>query len=261
MSSTAGRIQYITAPGQPSFDEEVPQGHPEVENPFGEAEPTAQVITQRYMQRRAFYQRPAENSRCPATISRAFAFFVDDSARVPLGVADLVTWTRTWATKPAEFTEYDQIAVQMPARAAAYRFDVGAAGAPFEWYPYLAAKSYSLPRRANILRKFYLVGSGPDIDYVTPGGIPANNETIYTGADRTGLGTGPLTDDQYTSMTAQNIGYFSGAVLDPGGVTTGSGNVTYVAGALAAGTYNVGQSRLRRYLGNIWERTSTQIVL
>ncbi len=259
MPSTAGRIQYKTAPGQPSFDEEAPQGLPQIDTPFGEAEPTHEVITQVYMQRAGMYRRPAENSRAPADITRRIAYFVTDSARVPVGVADLVTWTRTWATVPATITEYEQIAVQMPARASAYRFDIGTAGAPFNWYPSLMAKSYSLPRKATILRDFFLIGTGGD--YATAASIPGLNETLYTGADRTSLGLGPVSDDQYFGLDPQNVGLFSGAVLDPGGSTSGSGNVTYTAGTLAAGNYYVGQSRPSRYLGNIWERTATRITL
>lgn len=262
----AGTIRYITALGQPSFDEEVPQGQPQTENPFGEAEPTYEIITQLYWQRAGFYRRPQENDRCPPTISRRLAYFVDDSARVPLGVADIVTWTRTWATKPAQIVEYEQIAVQMPALAACYFFDIGTAGGEFNHYPYIFAKSYSLPRRATILRDFFLIGTsrpGVVCDYAAETAIPALNETIATAPDVTSRGAGPFDNDSWTDIAtgAQNVGYFSGAIFAPPTTNPASGNVTNYATALAAGNYYVGQSVPRRLIGNIWERTATRITI
>jgi hypothetical protein len=261
----AGNIKYFVSPGQPSFDEAVPQGQPSYETPFQEDSPNHIVINQVYMQRADFYSRPADNTRCPPEISRgAIAYFCADSARVPVGAADLLTWTRTWATKPASFIEYQQLAVQIPARGAVFRFDIGTGGGSFNWYPYLLAKSYSLPRSASILHDFFLVGTnsaGITCDYSVVTSIPALNETIYTGKDVTSLGAGPLSDDQFFGITAQNIGLFSGAVLDPNANNGGTGNLTFTASALTSGDYYVGQSTVRRYLGNIWERVSTRITI
>lgn len=250
------KILYLTAPGQPSFDEEVAQGQPEVENPFGEAEPTAEIYSQVYMQRAGSYRRPSENSRCPVEIARGrLAYFVDDSARVPLGVADLVTWTRTWATKPATITEYDQINVLLPARGGVYYSSISP-----NYYPFTAGKAYTIPTRATIFRAFFLVGVVGVGDYTSETGIPTLNETIATSADVTARGAGPFDSAEWTALTSvsQNVGIFSGAVLQPPN-PTGVGN--FVAGGLASGNYYVGQSQLRRYQGNIWERIATRITI
>ena len=259
-------IRYYTGSSGKSFDNEVAQGRPLISNPMQEAQPNHYVINQVYMQRWAYYTRPPTNFRCPADIHSSTAYFCEDSERIPTGQADIVTWTRTWATKPSQVVDYDTAAIAMPARGAAFRFDIGSAGAPFEWYPYLAAKGYNLPRRVTILYDFYLIGiddipNGINCDHTSPSSIPSDNETIYTGRDVTSAGTGPLSDDQYTGMTAQNVGLFSGAVLDPGGNTSGTGNTTYVASQLSAGNYWIGQSLISRYMGNIWRRRSTRITL
>ena len=261
----SGNIKYFVSPGQPSFDEAVPQGQPSYETPFQEDSPKHIIISQVYMQRGDFYSRPFDNSRCPPEISRgAVAYFCSDSPRLPVGGADIFTWTRTWASKPDSFTEYQQLAIQIPARAAVFRFDVGSAGAPFEFFPYILAKSYSLPRSAQILRDFFLIGTnspGITCDYSVVTAIPAQNETIYSGKDVTNLGAGPIGDTQFFALTSQMVGLFSGAVLDPNADALGTGNVTFSASPLSSGNYFVGQSVIKRYLGNIWERVSTRITI
>jgi len=267
MPSASDRIFYKTDPSQPSFDVAVPQGQPRIETPLQEADPTHHIITQNYMTRGGSYVRPAENERCPQEIAgRLVAFFCEDSPREPVGGGELVTFNRTWATKPANVVDYDTLVVTLPSQGGVYRFDIGSAGSPFNFYPYLAVKAPSRPLLATITRTFFLIGTdnanaGINCDYSAVTSIPALNETIYTGRDVTAGGAGPLTDAQMTSLPAQNVGYFSGAILEPAWTTTGTGDAVYVASPLAAGTYYLGNSRPRRYLGNIWERISTQITI
>jgi hypothetical protein len=98
MPSTAGRIQYKTALGQPSFDEMVPQGLPYIENPDAQS-PSTVLIRQTYLCRLRSYRRAAANSKCPSEISGGLvATFTADGPRTPRGVADLVTFDRYWTT-------------------------------------------------------------------------------------------------------------------------------------------------------------------
>lgn len=259
-------IRYYPGSAGISFDEEVPQGKSSIVQPFQEEDPNHFIIKQVYMQRWAYYNRPPANFRCPNEVHSSTAYFCEDSERIPTGVADIVTWTRTFATKPSTITDYDTIAVTMPARGAVFREDIGYAGADFNWYPYLAAKSYNLPRRASIISTFFLIGAddipnGINCDYGAPSSIPSDNETINTGRDVTTGGLGPLSNDQFFNIPAQNVGLFSGAVLEPGWSSFGTGNATYTAGQLSAGNYWIGQSLITRYIGNIWRRQSTRITL
>lgn len=256
------RREYL-ASGQPAFTDAVPQGSIRIEYPFGPANPDTRIISQDYIQLVGAITYPTYNSAPPTSVYSGTAYYCHDTPRIPIG-GNLCRFTRVWASKPTQMLEYENIVVQYPARAAVYIFDVGTSGGEFDHYPYIAAKAYSLPRRAQIVRDFFLIGNNGFEDYGSPTDIPMLNETVYTAADITGSGSGPFNNAQWDSIrgNSQNIGLFSGAVLTPSDTSNpSSGNVTRVASGLSAGTYDIGQSTLNRWMGNIWERRVTRITL
>ena len=265
-------IHFKRGPGQPTWGTAVAQGVPQVSNPLGAANKSHYVVEQLYMQLLANYTRPADNALCDLEglpFTAANAIFCDDSPRIPLG-AGLCTFTRTWATKPSSMTEYDEAILQMPARAAVRWERQSPGGISSDDYirtPYLFAKGYSRPARLHILRTFWLIGSTTESDYASPTDIPTNNESTYSVADVTARGEGPFGKTDWDALIAsdQNIGNFSGCIRAPSPLTNPSlaigATLTRYATELSSGNYWVGQSKLIRYLGNIWERRSSRVVL
>lgn len=100
------------APGQPAFTAETQQGDYAIEYPLGAAEPTALIIRARYMQYRANYARPAADT--PLTYGAQTAYFVDDTDFTDER-GGLTSWTRTWATLPATWSEDSELAFPYPA--------------------------------------------------------------------------------------------------------------------------------------------------
>jgi hypothetical protein len=281
MPSTAGRTQYKTALGQPSFDELVPQGPPVVDTPFQELNRNHHVITQTYMVRRAGYQKPAENHRMPRDILPELgvvAYHCFDGPRAPVGVADLITFERTWATIPANFVDNDNpftVSVQLPSIAqlrSCYQFN-GFPSPVFNFAYYytnfgIVATGDTVDCTAKNQRDFYLIGAGGT--YGTTAGIPARNESIAAYRDWTALAIGTeyredAWDTTVAALPVQNVGLLSGYLSLPAKgypPAIGSRNCSLGSGSgLAAGTYVYGNSKLYRYIGNIWERRSVNAVV
>lgn len=99
------------APDQPAFTTETQQGDYTVAYPLGAAEPSALLITARFMQYRANYARPAADT--PLTYGSVTAYFVDDTDFVDER-GGLTSWTRTWATVPATWSEDSEYAFPYP---------------------------------------------------------------------------------------------------------------------------------------------------
>lgn len=254
MSSTAGRITYATAPGQPSFATECAQGPARRSNPLGAAEPNHVVIEQLYMQRADFYQRPAPNARCPEDLARgAVAYFIDDSPREPVGTADLVTWTRTWATVPARLVEFSSISVIYPGYGRIenkFQSD-GAmiiAGSRPEW---------QATTRCRITTDFYLVGPGSS--YAGPEDLPSNNPNTVTypstvtpaGANYYRFGGGFFLSNNNTAFSHPNgttptLSNYQGAVTSDAASPDSYSQIVEV-------------SKPERYMGNIWKVVNTRI--
>lgn len=111
---------FKVAAGQTAFTTAVQTADYEVSYPFGANEPTAIVIKAPFMQTRADYARPAANTTL--TYGSATAYFIDDSDfRDERG--GVCTWTRTWATIPATWSE--------PGGSIAYTFPAYTVGIAF----------------------------------------------------------------------------------------------------------------------------------
>jgi hypothetical protein len=245
---TSDRVFYITASGQPSFNEAVAQGQPTIENPLGALEPSHIVITQVYMQKRSAYVAPDENSLCPPDISGGrLAFFCGDSARVPYNAADIVTWTRTWSTVPLIHNAYATTTVIYPA----FLGDVTGSGSARP-----ARSEFEKTTRAKIVYEYFIIGAGTS--YKDESAIPLNseNEVIYydistPSGDRKDLLAGGVvltnaaSSPSYITTAPTAITYW-------GWVTTDSANATSY-------TLISEQSSLENYIGNIWRRITVRV--
>jgi hypothetical protein len=243
----AGDIQYKTAPGQPGFEVEVPQGQPTINNPLGAREPGHIVITQVYMQRRSAYRRPNPNTLCPPEISGgALAYFCEDSERVPLGVADLVTWTRTWASVPLRHGEYSSISVIYPAYAGD---NIGVGGQQSQRTEF-AAKT-----RARIDYEYFLVGASTP--YIDENSIPLNSANSVTYAN---FSPNPPPRD----LLAGEVVLYNNGTGGGGGGTSPTA-ITYAgwrstdAGTASSYSLIAEPSELQNYLGNIWRRATVRV--
>jgi len=245
----AGDIRYLTALGQPSFADEVEQGAPIFANPLGAAEPTATVITQTYLQRRGFYRRPLPNQLCPLSIAAGLvAYFVDDTERQPVGLADLVTWQRSWATIPATYYDYSNISVIYPG----YGEHSSASGYPIVQN---GRSEFESTPRCRIDNEFYLVGPGGA--YADSDSIPSLSETTVS-----------YPADTNTNPSATFRLLRGGFYLCNTNVTLGATNpsrstytgwVSTDSGTADSYSIRAEQSTQSRYLGNIWRRQTIRV--
>lgn len=248
-----GRTLYFTNPGQPSFDEEVAQGNSTIENPLGAQEPTFTVIRQTYIQRASFYKRPTENARCPSDISRKIAYFCDDSPRTPIGISDVVTWERTWATKPASYSDYTNISVVYPG----YGKWQGSIFTTPPGYIVIGSRSeFENSPRCRIDYDFYLIGTGGD--YSSADSIPVQNENTCTY---------PTQDAQFPGSIFRLLrgGFFlaNGDTVNTfatnPSLTTYQGWVTTDSGTANSYSLIPEQSSQERFFGNIYRRTILRV--
>lgn len=241
---TSDRIFYLTGSGQPGFEVEVPQGAPTTENPLGALEPTHIVFSQVYMQRRSAYRRPEPNSICDPSISGgALAYFCDDSPRVPYGIADIVTWTRTWATVPLTHSSYSTTSVIYPGF-------VGDNIGQGNQRP--ARIEFENTTRAKIVYEYFLVG--PKTSYSDESAIPLNSATQVKFYDQYGaeIDTRDLISRDITLYNDNAPGSVPTAITYWGFVTTDTNTAT---------SYSLisEQSTLEHYMGKIWRRATVRI--
>jgi hypothetical protein len=267
--------------GSPSFDEAVPQGQPIVETPLQESAPTHYVITQRLMQHISAYKKPAQNARMPREILPdlgVVAYHCYDGPRTPIGGSQIIEFDRVWATVPANFIDNDNpftASVQLPSIAqlrSCYQYN-GFPSPVFNFAYYytnfgIVATGDTVDCTAVNQRDFYLIGAGGA--YGTTAGIPARNESFISYRDWTALaiGTEYREDDWDATVAAlpvQSVGRLSGYLSLPAKAyppSIGSRNCSLGSGSgLASGTYVYNNSKLYRYIGNIWERRSVNVTL
>jgi len=249
MSSTAGTIHYETAPGQPGFEVACPQGHPEISNPLGAREPNHIVITQPYMVRRAAYRRPPPNELCPVEIGGAVpAYFCDDSPRTPLGVADLVTFTRTWATVPLRTYQYATVSVIYPAYGA-----IVPATAPSEIVG-SGRPEWSTATNCQISTDYYLVGPGSV--YSSETALPLLSADIVT------FPSDPVKASAVFPRFSGGFFLFNSyGAMNPSSPTLTAYQALVTADAATASSYSqiVEATKPEPYLGNIWSASTIRV--
>lgn len=241
---TSDRIFYLTGSGQPGFEVEVPQGAPTTETPFGALEPTHTIFYQVYMQRASAYRRPEPNAICDPSISGGrLAYFCDDSPRVPHGIADIVSWTRTWATIPLTHSSYSSTNVTYPG------FVGDHIGSPNQ-RPF--RNEFQITTRAKIVYEYFLVG--PKTIYPNESAIPFSGPLTVDFFDQYGFKTVSI------ELFSQSISLYNDS--SPGTVPTA---ITYfnlvTTDTNTATSYSLisEQSKLEYYIGNIWRRVAVRI--
>lgn len=253
---------FFTGAAATPFTTAVRQGGAQVTSPLGAREPTARVIRQRYMQLHSAYQTPAPNTVCPFWEEGTArpAYFVEDSPRENIG-GGLCVFTRTWATVPTQIIEYTSQVVQLPALAAWISEETGGTSPSYQHNaikPFLASESANTACQIRVYTDFFLIPG----DYEDAGDIPVVSETLYTGANIVASGAGPFTSAEFAELAsvAQNIGYFSGAILAPSDLTpSGSAATDSDTATQLSGWYNLGASTVQRWLGNIWMRVRSEV--
>jgi hypothetical protein len=235
-------IRYYPGSSGISFDQECAQGQPTVANPLQGLDDAHVVITQLYMQRASCYRRPEENARCPLEVHPALAYFCEDSERVPTGVADLVTWTRTWANVPANYSFPRSASVTFPGFT-----DVGLSGD-------IARDEFTAVTPAKLDVTYYLVGAGTG--YSTQFNIPVLDAEIFT--SRTD--TSPLVSKPLFGGGVLLVNGYSGSASSwtTPSQKTYRDRITY---DVSNGGYSsrAETSQLEHYLGNIWQRSALQL--
>jgi len=257
--------------GSPSFDEAVPQGQPTVETPLQETDPNHLVITQRYMQRIEAYKNPPENERIPKEILpslNVLAYHCYDGPRTPVNGTSIVEFDRVWATVPKSFDDPETFQVQgkQPSGVSVYGEST-----------YISATSTvnklmnkgitsvgnDITFSAKTKRDFFLTGINGS--YGSPGSIPVKNEKYISYYDwsQTAVGSLMLRSDFFDTINSApyvSVPETAGYILFP--------NIPYplayyyntfissqlgITGSIS-GTFTYGNSKLIRYIGNIWER-------
>lgn len=281
---------YFTGSSGTSFNTAVPQGVARVETPFQELNRNALVVTQRYMQKRSAYVQPAQNSTMPASVAANItfsgtAYFVGDGPREPVGIDDVITFERTWATKPSQIID-----TANPIKVTVTKPNQWTMRVSTTWQQYtygwssfdriqnrgLLISSQTLSLTAYIQRDFFLIGSGGD--YANISLIPARNEDVRVYKDWSSF---PINQEMpsetwnnlVSALPTQTAKILSGfqsmvqysAILTvsraAGGGSASTNYQDYTGSGLAAGTYIYGDSELTRYIGNIWERRSVNVTI
>lgn len=195
------------------------------------------------MQRRSAYRRPAPNSICDPSISGgALAYFCDDSPRVPYGIADIVTWTRTWATVPLLYNSFSTISVIYPGYSS---IDAGVGGSP------AGRPEFSASTRAKIVNEFFLVGPGTIYPNESAISLNSSNQATYSTGEVLELLGGGV---ELMSAAGANRPYTSIPTSN-----TYAGWVTTDTNSATSYTLIAEQSGLDHYLGNIWRRSTVRV--
>jgi len=263
--------------GLPSFDEAVPQGQPTVETPLQQSAPTHYVITQRYMQLVEAYKKPAENARMPREILPSLgvvAYHCYDGPRTPVNGSQIITFDRVWATVPSTFEDQEILTIPAQTPSAASVRNCSTYYSSYTVYRKtnlgIVAGGQNVTYNGKTQRDFFLIGSGGT--YANTGLIPPRDEDIYEYKDWTALPVNiELSLDEWnarvSAMQLQSVKRFSGVISFPyeGAWSTQYGStlcLEYMGGSsFQSGSYVSGQSKIVRYIGNIWERRSVNLTV
>jgi len=265
--------------GSPSFDEAVPQGQPTVETPLQEFAPTHYVITQRYMQRVEAYKKPEENARMPREILPSLgvvAYHCYDGPRTPVNGSQIITFDRVWATVPTGFEDPEQFTVtgkQPSAVKVEWKSTYYASTSVVTTFKNLGV-SYNgsdFSMNAKTQRDFFLVGKNSSYPYT--GSIPSRNETLKNYYDWSSMYLGVEFVNSYFynaigSAPFQSVPISSGYIVFPvlGYAGYAGSSNSQISGELMqtetiSGSLIYGNSKLVRYIGNIWERRSVNATI
>lgn len=261
----------------PSFDEAVPQGQPLVETPLQELGRTHYVITQRYMQQIEAYRKPSENARMPVGLIPSLnvvAYHCYDGPRTPINGSKIIQFDRVWSTVPVSFEDQtvSTVVIQQPSFASIRKTVSWTSSLIPTIYYYtnlgIVTTGSKATKSAKIQRDFFIVGTGQT--YASASAIPTRNENIISYKDWTQLplNTRFVSTDWNTLVNAlptQNVPQLSGVIILPSATPPASvppyGESTYIETGynLLSGVYVSGESKLFKYIGNIWERRSINV--
>ena len=264
--------------GSPSFDEAVPQGQPTVETPLQQLAPTHYVITQRYMQHISAYKKPSENARMPREILPdlgVVAYHCYDGPRTPINGSQIIEFERVWATVPAGFIEPGSFTVTGKQPSGVGIFVEATYYSPtstVETITNLGIKTVGgdIRMSATTQRDFYLVGLGSD--YASETYIPTRNEESRSYYDWSSVLVGVKTEamaftNAISAAPYQSVPISSGYISFPTLYIPGVGSTltyrseTKIAQTTISGSLVYGESKLFRYIGNIWERRSVNATI
>jgi hypothetical protein len=251
----------------------VPQGQPTVESPFQEIDPSHVVVTQRYMQQVEAYKSPSENERMPKEILpslNVLAYHCYDGPRTPINGTPIIQFDRVWATVPKSFLDPETFTVsgKQPSGVGLY--------AESQYYStYVVVDSYinrgivnvgsSITLTAQTKRDFFLTGA--NTPYFSPSSIPTRNEPLMSYYDWSELSVNVKTESSVfvagTTRLFVQVPVTQGFIQFPSLTISRRAyyNLTFISQENAvnpsiAGTFIYGNSKLIRYIGNIWERRS-----
>jgi hypothetical protein len=260
--------------GSPSFDEAVPQGQPIVETPLQEIDPNHVVITQRYMQRIEAYKNPPENDRIPKEILpslNVLAYHCYDGPRTPVNGTSIVEFDRIWATVPKSFYDKEEytVAAKQPSSVGLYKESLYISTyKPKESYINrgIVVTGNQITLNAKTKRDFFLVGKNSI--YSSTLTIPTRDETLVRYYDWSNVAVGTQVESSdFISLVSRapfvQVPITSGIVIFPSltiaFTATASNPFLYselYATQSLSGSYIYGNSKLIKYIGNIYERRS-----
>jgi len=247
--------------GNPAFSTAVPISVPTLMAPIP-GQSTAYILTQEWMQAQASWAPTALNTAHPSsgdTPDYSSYVLVEESNPRAMG-GGLVTWTQTYAQVPSSHSEWESYA---------YAF-IGFAGANWTTTTIPTGRprqTFTAPSRVQY--DYFLVGSGGS--YTDPGGIPTLNAQKYriyapVAGDVWYQDMDFLTNHPpFNFATVPTRGDWMGYMTNAESLSWSSGTVTYAWGAggsvtvthnTSPGQFLVEDSRLTRWRGNIWLRTS-----
>lgn len=190
-------------------------------------------------------------------------FLVKESALSPVGVSDVVKWTRTYAKIPTTRNEYSSIVYQF----IGYTGYISAAnGTITANIP--GRKRFSRTATCRIQYDYFLASSGQT--YTTPGAIPVNQQQLYyfrigtitnpggilTWTQAYGLGTpDDIAQGSPTDTLVDTVGTFAQGVVPCVPTRT-----QYTAMVSAKTEIIPEASELSRWMGNIFVRSTKYVV-
>lgn len=192
---------------------------------------TSFIVEQEFMQLFANFTPLALNTAHPTFTT---AYLVQESPLQDLG-GGVAKWTRTYATIPAQRNEYEMFAYQY---IGIYGYVLAQGGSVTTEVD--GRERFTESSLSRVQHDYFLCASGQD--YETPADIPVNAaQAYYQSADST-LVTDYLTDS-------------------PPFTTASSPTLTAYLALVSGGDEIVAEeSRLTRWMGNIYERTTRYVI-